>query len=101
MQHIHTFYAGDTQSALCLTDELTGAPPAGEKLTVRSEVGRSWFLRVMCFGLTVIVSAFVYVGAQRCRAHVEPYSHSSNTHIFKNLSLIPVYCLWTNDGPAT
>lgn len=39
------------------------------------------------FGLKIIVSAFVNVGAQQCQAHVEPHSHSSNTHIFKN-------CLW-------
>lgn len=56
-------------------------PPAGVELKVRSEVGSNLFLRAMCFGLTVIVSAFVGVGAQRCQAHVEPYSHSSNTFL--------------------
>lgn len=67
---------------VCAIDEPTEAPPAGAELTMQPEVGSSWFLGAMCFGLTVIVSAFVYVGAQRCRAHVEPHSHSSNTTHF-------------------
>ena len=55
--------------------------------------GQQWISQgdVGFFGLTVIVSAFVYVGAQRCRAHVEPHSHSSNTHIFKKKKK---NCLW-------
>lgn len=81
---MHLLPATDRQYASSVIDELTGPPSAGVELKLQSEVGSSWFLRAMCFGLTVIVSAFVYVGAQRCQAHVEPHSHSSNTHIFKN-----------------
>lgn len=84
-----------THTGCIVSPQWAAAPPGGERLYVQSELGSRWFLWPMCFGFTRIVSALVYVGAQRCQAHVEPHSHSSNTHTFKKLSLIPVYCLWT------
>lgn len=84
----------ETASVSRLVTEVTAAPPAGAGLKVRCEAAVDFSTRL--WGLTVIVSAFVSVGAQRCWAHVEPHSHSSNTHIFTKTKQTKKQqnCLW-------